>query len=123
MIESLLPTEDQEQIALVHWAAYHTICKDHLLHIPNGGSRHKLEAYKLKKMGVRKGVSDFFLAYPIDEYHGLWIELKSKRKTARVSREQCIWLGRMECRGYAAETAYGCDGAIKIILRYLKEDK
>ena len=35
-----------------------------LYHVPNGGSRNKAEASKLKRMGVRAGVPDLVLPVP-----------------------------------------------------------
>ena len=53
-----------------------------MFHIPNGGSRNKLEASNLKKQGVKAGVPDLFLPVGRGSYHGLFIELKS----AKISR-------------------------------------
>jgi hypothetical protein len=72
-------TEIQHHIGLMSWAKTQPILDEYLIHIPNGGYRHPLEALKLKKMGVKAGVSDLFLAYPNPNYHGLWIELKSEK--------------------------------------------
>jgi hypothetical protein len=126
---NLIATEQQEQIALMQWAALHPICKDYLIHIPNGGSRHPLEAKNLKRMGVKAGVSDLFLAYPQYHYdeegmhgqwrHGLWIELKSKK--GKVTNTQLYWLSQMQERNYIAEVAYGWEEARDIISRYLGE--
>lgn len=72
-------TETSHHIGLIHWAKTQPILSDYLIHIPNGGYHHPREAKKLKKMGVKAGVSDLLLAYPNDYYHGLWIELKSPK--------------------------------------------
>jgi len=71
--------EDTEAEALWQWAQTQPIPRDYLLHIPNGGKRNVREAARLKKQGVRAGVSDYLLAYPCGGYHGLWIELKAGR--------------------------------------------
>lgn len=47
-----------------------------LFHIPNGGKRTKIEASRLKAMGVLPGVPDLFLALPLGGYHGMFIEIK-----------------------------------------------
>lgn len=49
---------------------------DLMFHIPNGGSRNKLEAANLKRQGVKAGVPDLFLPVSRGGYHGLFIELK-----------------------------------------------
>ncbi len=112
-------SEDQEQIALMQWAALHPICKEYLIHIPNGGSRHPLEALKLKKMGVKRGVSDLFLAYPSRGFHGLWIEMKSKNGS--ITSYQKKWLHSMEGIGYNIFVAYSFEEAKETIQLYLDE--
>ena len=47
-----------------------------LFHIPNGGKRTKVEAARLKAMGVVPGVPDLFLAIAGYGYYGLFIEVK-----------------------------------------------
>ena len=115
----IIPTEEQEHLALMEWAQTNKICRKYLIHIPNGGSRHKAEAAKLKRMGVRAGVSDFFLPYPNDTYAGLWLELK-RRKKSRISEEQLHWLYLMQKCGYAAKIAYGWEHGKEIIKEYLE---
>ena len=117
-MERKLPTENQEQKALFEWASFHPICKNYLIAIPNGGYRNKREARNLKLTGVKSGVSDIFLAYPSNPYHGLWIELKRKRG-GRTSDSQNEWLQLMRDQSYCAEIAKGCDEAIQLINNYL----
>lgn len=45
-------------------------------HCPNGGSRHGLEAAKLKQMGVKAGIPDCIIIDGRHGYAGLAIELK-----------------------------------------------
>lgn len=55
-------SEDTEQINVVSWANWNMNRYPELKwlhHVPNGGSRNKQEAVKLKQMGVKAGVSDF----------------------------------------------------------------
>ena len=47
-----------------------------MFHIPNGGKRTKIEASRLKAMGVLPAVPDLFLALPLGGYHGMFIEVK-----------------------------------------------
>lgn len=118
--------ESDHQIALMQWAAMARtdrvpgVIADYLIAIPNGGSRNPREAARLKAEGVKKGVSDLFLAIPNFDYcHcGLWIELKIKPNT--VSKEQKEWIARMRELTYAAEVAWSWTEAKDIILNYLK---
>jgi len=47
--------------------------------IPNGGSRHILEAANLKAEGVKSGIPDILLAFPSKCFHGLFIEHKTAK--------------------------------------------
>lgn len=87
-----VPTEAQEQVTLFSWAAVQAIPELALLyHIPNGGSRHKAEAARLRAEGVRAGVPDLCLPVPRGGFHGLYIELKRLRG-GRLSEQQRAWL-------------------------------
>lgn len=114
--------ETDEQQALIRWASYHPVCSKHLIAIPNGGFRNLVEAVKLKREGVKKGVSDLFLAYPSLGYHGLWVEMKKVGKHV-VSPEQQDWIDLMRSVRYKAEIAVGCEEAIRIIKEYLERPK
>ena len=127
--EVVAVNEDAEQIALFEWARLAQGTHPELallLHIPNGGSRHKLEAMKLKRLGVRPGVPDLFLPVPRHGLSGLWIEMKREAlrpKTPKgrggVSPDQAWWLKELWKRGYQASVAWGFEEARGIIERYL----
>lgn len=73
-------SKDEEilQKACVTWFDYQYPHLQKLLFaVPNGGSRHKLEAINLKKQGVRAGISDLIFLYPSFRYSFLCIELKT----------------------------------------------
>jgi len=71
-------------------------------------------------MGVKKGVCDFFLAYPMNGYHGMWLELKREgTKLNSVKEEQKIWINMMKRSGYYAYVGFGYDHAIKAFMKYL----
>ena len=109
-------TETQHHIGLMHWAKTQPILSEYLIHIPNGGYRRPKEAIKLKKMGVKAGVSDLFLAYPSPHYHGLWIELKGSK--GKLSIEQEAWLKLMETAGYAVSVSYCIEETFDILQNY-----
>lgn len=130
--------EDQHQIALLKWAALTrmptlpnaepgSMVSDYLIHIPNGGSRHLLEAVKLKAMGAKKGVSDLLFPVPVAGKSGLWIEMKAPFKTSAdknyPSPEQREWIARMERAGYAAAVCYGWEEAKQLITNYLTGER
>lgn len=126
------PTEHQIQCAIVEWAANTNLpfgkrkIGDFLLAIPNGGNRSITEALRLKKEGVKKGVSDLFLSFPlwrdgymVDFYEacGLWIEVKSKK--GKLSKSQEDWIVLMIAHGYEARVVYSVDQGIQVIKDYL----
>jgi hypothetical protein len=121
VIVSKVPLEAAECVLFVTRAQYHPILRKRLTHYANGGTRNKREAVNFKKQGVRPGVSDFFIPYPCNGYHGLWIEMKRRcAKLSRVSKEQKEWLELMRSDGYAAYVAYGADHAWEIWMDYIK---
>ena len=116
------PLESQEQTALFDWAEYQKNTMPELalmFHIPNGGSRNKIEAARLKRQGVKKGVSDVFLSCPKGGYHGLYIEMK-RQKGGVLTKEQSDWLELVAKYGYKVAVCYGAEAAIKEITDYLK---
>ena len=115
-----VPTEAQEQVTLFSWAAVQAIPELALLyHIPNGGSRHKAEAARLRADGVRAGVPDLCLPVPRGGCHGLYIELKRLRG-GRLSEQQRAWLDALGKQGYAVAVCKGWEDAAETILRYLE---
>jgi hypothetical protein len=65
-------------------------------HVPNGGSRHVVEAVNLKKQGVRKGVPDLVIVLP--NGRTLFWELKSPKGDIR--REQRDWAQYLTDSGF-----------------------
>lgn len=114
-------SEDTEQIQVIQWAQWHTREFPELKwlhHIPNGGSRHKAEAVKLKQMGVKAGVSDLHLPYPKGIYCGLYIEMKYEG--GRQTAEQKEFLSDMEAAGHFVTTCYSAELAVNVLREYLK---
>lgn len=93
----------------------------YLIHIPNGGSRkNAFEGYRLKRQGVRKGVSDLFLPVPRGHFHGLWIEFKAEPPfDAPVTEEQLEWIEMMKQQDYAAYVCLGVTEAMDTLKDYL----
>jgi hypothetical protein len=110
-----IPTEDHEQAHLATWLTKQGI---RFFAIPNGGSRHLLEALKLKRCGVQRGVPDICVPIPSGSYHGLFIELK-RVSGSKVSDEQAEWINYLNKMGYYAKIAYGFIEAKAIVEYYL----
>lgn len=108
-----VPTEAQEQMTLFSWAAMQSGKYPELnllYHVPNGGSRHKAEAGRLRAEGVKAGVPDLCLPVARGQYHGLYIELKRQRG-GRTSDHQSEWLDALSAQGYKAALCYGWEQA------------
>ncbi|MDR1348290.1 MAG: VRR-NUC domain-containing protein [Prevotellaceae bacterium] len=60
-----------------------------LIHVPNGGSRNRIEARNMKRQGVTAGVADLLLLIPRHAYGCLCIEMKVER--GRQSEAQERW--------------------------------
>ncbi len=121
----ILPTEDQEQEALIQWCMangrrYKGL--DRIFAIPNGGYRDKRNAVTLKRTGTRSGVPDLCIPVPMGRWHGMYIEMK-RRKYYKVSDEQKDWLGYLQSAGYMAVVAYGFDDAVRKIQEYWRGSK
>jgi VRR-NUC domain len=114
-------TEHQEQVTIIHWwrsaCGTYRVPESALFAIPNGGSRHMVEAANLKAEGVRPGVPDLFLSVPAGGLSGFFIELKSV--AGRASPEQVGFVASAKMRGYRAEIIFGSDAAIAAIRDYL----
>ncbi len=120
----LYPTEEQEQTAVMHWAAMAAGRWSELrmlFHIPNGGKRLKTEAARFRAAGVRSGVPDLFLPCARGGYHGIWIEMKAVG--GRVSAEQARWQTELLGQGYMCAVCYGADAAIATIEKYMRLKK
>lgn len=112
--------EDAEQIAVIDWAAWNLQKYPELKwlhHCPNGGSRNKLEAVKLKMLGVKPGVADLHLPYPKGCYCGLYIEMKYGKNKKREAQKE--FLNDMAEAGHFVATCYSAESAIAILEEYL----
>ena len=113
--------EGNEQEALFAWALYAAGTMPELglmFHVPNGGSRNRIEAAKLKRQGVRAGVPDICLPVARGGFHGLFVELKYGRNKA--TDRQTAWLDALRSQGYLAVECVGWDTAREVITKYLK---
>ena len=113
-------SEATEQEALITWcrifeSRYPEL--EMIYHVPNGGSRNRIEAANLKRQGGKAGVPDLCLPVPKDGYHGLYIEMKfGKNKTTKDQEE---WLKRLSQYGYKTAVCYGAEEAREVIKEYI----
>lgn len=112
-------SEDTEQIAVIQWSQYNMNRYPELKwlhHCPNGGSRNRNEAVKLKQMGVKAGVSDLCLPYPKGIYCGLYIEMKFGGNRQQETQKE--FLKDMAEAGHFVATCYSAEEAIGVIEQY-----
>lgn len=113
-------SEDTEQINVVSWANWNMNRYPELKwlhHVPNGGSRNKQEAVKLKQMGVKAGVSDLCLPYPKGLYCGMYIEMKFGDNRQQTTQKE--FLEDMAAVGHFVVTCYSAEEAVKVLEEYL----
>lgn len=113
--------EDNESIALWQRAQLNPILRDYLYHIANERKCSPKQGARLKRMGVRSGVSDYHLPIARGVYHSLWVELKPDVKGyyPDIATSQAEWRKLMRLAGNAAFIIKGWEMAIAIMLRYL----
>jgi VRR-NUC domain len=119
-------SESGHQTALLAWSALPDIRAKYpdlkwLFHIPNGGSRNKFEAVRLKAQGVKSGVPDLCLPILRGRYYGLWIELKKIK--GKVSEQQYEWISYLSQQGYYSCVCRGWEAARDMLIWYLELDK
>lgn len=121
----LIPTEHQEQVAVIQWweiyAASRGIDPRLLFAIPNGGARSKRTGAMLKAEGVRAGCPDLMLAMINATVHGItwpgmFIELKAEDGSVQATQREFAKLVRKA--GYKVILAWGADEAIRAIRVY-----
>lgn len=128
-LELMRPKKEAAECAtLMKWAAYRSVIvkgeqrkiKKFLFHIPNGGSRNIKEAMSLKRQGVTKGVSDYFLAIPVGEFAGFWLEMKRDTASACMTESQEEFQDLMGSVGYKVGYAKGWRSGAQQLCEYLE---
>ena len=110
--------EQIEHINVLNWFTHnYPDLADDFHHFANERRCSVQQGRLLKRMGVKKGVSDFFLAVALGGFHGMWLELKTGK--GKLTSEQFDFLERKRDRGYCARVAHGSDEAKEAILFYL----
>lgn len=112
--------EAEQQAQLFEWAMMMSGTYPELelmYHIPNGGSRNKLEGFNLKKQGVKSGVPDIHLPVARGKYHSLYIEMKHGDN--KPTENQYKWLEALNKQGNGVKICYSAREASEAIIRYL----
>lgn len=111
----IYPSESEEQIRFI--SEIRLNYKDCLIFaIPNGGSRNIIEASRLKKEGIVKGIPDLCLIMPNNI---LFIEMK-KQKGGRLSDSQKEIISKINKNGFDVIIGYGYLDALEKFKNYLK---
>ena len=86
-------------------------------HVANERQTSPARGAKLKKLGVLKGVADILILEPSPQgFHGLAIELKSKKGKIQPSQE--LFLSRIGARGYYTTVCRSFDEVQKVCDQY-----
>lgn len=98
-------------------------------HVANERRTSKARGGKLKKMGVRAGVSDFIIFYPCGGYAALIVELKVdagtyekgkwKSKKSYPSKTQREFLLKTQAVGYAVDVVWTVDDFHRLVDAYM----
>lgn len=83
----------------------------------NGAKTGPIEKYRLKLLGLEKGVPDLLIFTPSPmnpQYRGIAIEMKADRG-GKVSPVQAEYIRRLKEIGWLAEVCYGAEDAIEMI--------
>lgn len=112
-------TEHHHQMLTVAWfRAQYPALALLLFAIPNGGQRNPATASRLKAEGVVPGIPDLFLAVPVGQDHGLFLEMKTPTGKASVSQTGIHAV--LRAQGYQVAMAKGYEAAKDLLRRYLE---
>jgi hypothetical protein len=109
--------EDKIQTVCVKWFDFQYKKLKPLLYCNYNNPRNAIQGAKLKKMGMRKGIPDLFLALPRGLCSGLYIEMKTS--TGRLSKEQKEYAETLKSVGFHWELVRSFDEFKSVIEKYL----
>lgn len=115
-MKDLIPTEHEEQRELVRWFRQ-TFPGVLIFAVPNGGSRSKATAGRLKAEGVVPGIPDLFVPA-----WRLWVEMK-RTKGGSLSKEQKDAINYLQCEKYSCIVGKGNKDAQEKINEFLQQQK
>lgn len=114
-----MPTESSEQIKTVlKFSMFYPKEAQLLIAVPNGSYRKPLEAIRLKREGVKVGMTDLMLLMARGGFHGFCLELK-RADGGVVSVAQKKMHGLLAEQGYMVKICSGADEAYTALEQYV----
>lgn len=114
----MLKPEQVCHINLMNWMRHtYPIEEESTYHIANERKCSPQQGALLKKMGVKAGVADLFIAVPRHGKCGLWLEIKVDNN--KPTQHQIGFLEKGLCSNYAAACCWGLDACKQTIADYL----
>lgn len=93
-------------------------CLEWFMHYPSGQKRSIRIARKLKRMGTKKGIWDFFLPFKVGKYSGIYIELKYGYNS--LTPEQKEFGLFVASQDYYTAICYTIEQTINVVIGYLE---
>jgi hypothetical protein len=119
--------EQKTQMAAYEWLTMqHPRLAKYFVKIDNEGIRSIGGHINAIKCGLQPKASDVFFAWPVEPYHGLWIEIKAdgwKGASGKKQKEhiegQLAFQANMRAAGYATAFCIGVDKIIATLQLYI----
>ena len=112
--------EEDIQSACIQWFDLQFPAFRNILYaIPNGGKRNIREAARLKKNGVRAGISDLILLRSNGVYNSLCIEMKAPG--GKQTEKQKEWQRLAEHNGNKYVVCHSLDEFMSEVNEYIKQ--
>lgn len=114
--------ESELQASCVEWFRFtYPQYKMLLFSIPNGGKRNIITAMRLKREGAVSGVPDLFLSIARNEYHGMYIEMKTEKN--KLTENQDKFFQAAIKHNYKCQVITSLDQFIREITFYINSNK
>ena len=111
--------EDELCKAFWQWCCLNPKIEKCTYRIEHRGNRSIAHAMKLKNMGVKAGIADYFIMHSAYGYHGLWIEMKHGK--GKQSEAQLAFEEMCKMKGYLYLVINSIEDAIKTVQGYFGE--
>jgi len=139
--------EHHDQVIVMNWCLLNKKkypCLGFIYAIPNGGDRHAAVGAKMKAEGVKKGMLDWCLPWPKQDFIageivgkgnfyvvcGLYVEMKvspvgypNSRPLSKISNDQKEWIKYFLDVGYEVKVAWSADEAIGYLKEYVNPEE